>query len=79
MASDRIDGDESAHGVDTDSASAHLMVLRREHRDVDTAIGQLQQAPGHEEMRLKRLKKRRLLLKDAITRLESAQIPDEPA
>lgn len=59
-----------------------VMQLRQEHRDLDTAIDrlvQLQGVAGHDDLTLKRLKRRRLLLKDAIARLESALIPDEPA
>ena len=53
--------------------------LRLEHRDLDDAIGRLQQDIEADELAVKRLKKRKLLLKDLISRLESALIPDEPA
>ena len=53
--------------------------LRLEHRDLDDAIGRLQQDIEADELAVKRLKKRKLLLKDQIARLESALIPDEPA
>lgn len=68
--------DVSAH---EDTAGVRLVALRREHRELDAEIQQLQADPAHEELTLKRLKKRKLLLKDAIARLESALIPDEPA
>jgi len=56
---------------------AHLLAeLRVEHRDLDTAIDQLATAIGRDELQLTRLKKRRLLLKDAIARIESKLIPD---
>ncbi|MET0328545.1 MAG: DUF465 domain-containing protein [Luteimonas sp.] len=74
MASDPIDDSRYE-----DSAGGPLIALRREHRELDTAIERLQADPAHEELTLKRLKKRKLLLKDAIARLESALIPDEPA
>lgn len=56
-----------------------LVELRQEHRDLDAAISRLQLDPRADELVVKRLKKRKLLLRDAIDRLESALIPDEPA
>ena len=53
--------------------------LRLEHRDLDDAIARLQSDIEADELAVKRLKKRKLLLKDQISRLESALIPDEPA
>jgi hypothetical protein len=56
---------------------AHLLAeLRVEHRDLDTAIDRLATAIGRDELQLTRMKKRRLLLKDTIARLESRLIPD---
>jgi hypothetical protein len=62
-------------------ASMHRRVaeLRLEHRDLDAAILRLQQDIEADELAVKRLKKRKLLLKDQIARLESDLIPDEPA
>ena len=56
-----------------------LVELRLEHRDLDLAIGRLHENIAADELTVKRLKKRKLQLKDTITRLESALIPDEPA
>ncbi len=53
--------------------------LRQEHRDLDDAIVHLQQDIQADELMLKRMKKRKLLLKDQIAWLENALIPDEPA
>jgi len=50
--------------------------LNLEHRDLDRAIEALENNPLHDELQLKRLKKRKLILKDQITRLESELIPD---
>ena len=56
---------------------AHLLAeLRLEHRDLDTIIGELATHRGRDELRLTRMKKRKLLLKDQIARLESKLIPD---
>ncbi|SFL07115.1 hypothetical protein SAMN04487938_3095 [Lysobacter sp. cf310] len=56
-----------------------LAELRLEHRDLDAAIDRLAQDTDADELTVKRLKKRKLWLKDCIARLESALIPDEPA
>ncbi|MFT3670471.1 MAG: YdcH family protein [Pseudoxanthomonas sp.] len=53
--------------------------LRVEHRDLDDAIAKLVDDADADEVAIKRLKKRKLWLKDCIARLESALIPDEPA
>jgi hypothetical protein len=52
---------------------AHLKI---EHRDLDTAIAGLAAIPGTDQLRLGRLKRRKLLIKDYIARLESLLIPD---
>jgi hypothetical protein len=54
----------------------HLVELRVEHRDLDEAIARLAADPASNQLHLTRLKKRKLQLKDAITRLESRLIPD---
>ena len=53
-----------------------LRELRIEHRDLDDVIERLQLDLRVDELQLKRLKKRKLTLKDQITRLESELIPD---
>lgn len=56
-----------------------VIALKLEHRDLDEAIARLQADIDADELAVKRLKKRKLQLKDSISRLESALIPDEPA
>jgi len=56
-----------------------VVALRQEHRDLDVAIATLQADADADELAVKRLKKRKLQLKDCIAKLESALIPDEPA
>ena len=56
-----------------------LHELRQEHRDLDNAIAQLVANTDDDEITIKRLKKRKLLLKDQISLLENRLIPDEPA
>lgn len=50
--------------------------LRIEHRDLDDAIGSLLEKPYIDQLQLRRLKKRKLQLKDALDKLESLLIPD---
>jgi len=65
--------------IDAAEIARQLADLRLEHRDLDAAIERLNLDPQSDELALKRLKKRKLWLKDCIARLESALIPDEPA
>ncbi len=53
-----------------------LEVLRREHRDLDEAIHALQEARHPDQLRLRRLKKRKLALKDQIVLIEDELTPD---
>jgi hypothetical protein len=53
-----------------------LRNLRVEHRDLDRVISELADDPKVDQIMLKRLKKRKLMLKDMITQLESDRIPD---
>lgn len=56
-----------------------LTELKLEHRELDAEIDRLVADTQADELAVKRLKKRKLWLKDCIARLESALIPDEPA
>ncbi len=58
--------------------SQRIAELRFEHRRLDERIEQLAANPD-DELEAKRLKKRKLQLKDCIAKLESMLIPDEPA
>lgn len=53
-----------------------LRQLRIEHRDLDQIISRLALDIHVDEVQMRRLKKRKLMLKDQITRLESQSIPD---
>jgi hypothetical protein len=53
-----------------------LRALRIEHRDLDEVIARLSLDIHVDELQLKRLKKRKLVLKDQILMLESQLIPD---
>ncbi|HSW34616.1 MAG TPA: YdcH family protein [Steroidobacteraceae bacterium] len=53
-----------------------LRQLRIEHRDLDDVIHRLQLDLYIDQVQMRRLKKRKLMLKDQIARLESQLIPD---
>jgi hypothetical protein len=56
-----------------------IIELEVEHRDLDAVIDVLSKEPYHEELQLRRLKKRKLQLKDHITLLRMQLVPDIPA
>lgn len=53
-----------------------LGALRIEHRDLDAAIDALELSGSTDQLQIARLKKRKLLLKDQIARIEDYLIPD---
>lgn len=55
---------------------ARLVELRTEHRDLDEAIHRMTMAPPDDELMLRRLKKRKLLIKDRVSALERLLDPD---
>jgi hypothetical protein len=69
---------ENKDNVDTETFQhlQRLRTLRIEHRDLDDVIYRLQLDLYVDQVQLRRLKKRKLLLKDQIARLESQLIPD---
>lgn len=64
---------------DITSLRLRLHELQVEHRDLDEVIERIVQSPPHDELMLRRLKKRKLLLKDRISILERMIEPDVPA
>lgn len=62
--------------IDPADIARKLAELKLEHRDLDAAIVRISLDPAADELQVKRLKKRKLLLKDIIARLESRLIPD---
>jgi hypothetical protein len=56
-----------------------IIELEVEHRDLDAVIDVMARDTRHEELQLRRLKKRKLQLKDHITLLKMQLIPDIPA
>ena len=55
------------------------MALRMEHANLNALIDEALQSAPMDQLVLQRLKKRRLALKDLITRIEWSLVPDEPA
>jgi hypothetical protein len=66
------DDDEALHAA----LQQRLSELQTEHRDLDDAIARLVENPLPDQLRLQRLKKRKLLLKDQLTYLERQLDPD---
>ncbi|HKJ08399.1 MAG TPA: YdcH family protein [Gammaproteobacteria bacterium] len=62
--------------VDISTLKRQLRELRTEHRDLDEVIARLADDPTVDQLQLRRMKKRKLMLKDMIARVESQLIPD---
>lgn len=61
---------------DLKSIERRLFELQVEHRDLDEIVARLTETPRTDELLIKRLKKRKLQLKDQIAKLKSALIPN---
>lgn len=65
---------------DPENLCTRLHELRLEHRDLDELIDRLlKEPPPRDELMLRRLKKRKLYLKDRIVQIEGMLEPDESA
>lgn len=53
-----------------------LARLKQEHRDLDSAINALEESGRADALQLKRLKKKKLFLRDEISRIEDHLLPD---
>ena len=62
--------------IDTERLQERLAELKQEHRDLDDVIARLQETAPFDQIQLKRLKKRKLMLKDQIARIEDILLPD---
>ena len=62
--------------LDEETLNARLAFLREEHRDLDAAIEALAAQGPVDQLRVQRLKKRKLWLKDEMTRIEDQLVPD---
>ena len=70
---------QSLDPAELSQLARRVVELRQEHRDLDLAIERLQADIANDELAIKRMKKRKLQLKDQIAWIENALIPDEPA
>jgi hypothetical protein len=66
----------TAMDLDTEALQAQLAALKTEHRDLDEVIARLAERAPVDQLEVQRLKKRKLLLKDQITKIESELLPD---
>lgn len=62
--------------LDVEALRARLAVLTIEHRDLDDVIARLAERAPFDQLQLQRLKKRKLALKDQISKIESELLPD---
>ncbi len=65
--------------LDEESIKRRIAELHLEHRGLDAMIDALGQQPRFDELQLRRLKKRKLQIKDSIVLLQMQLIPDVPA
>ena len=61
---------------DIEKLQEQLAGLKTEHRDLDDIIQQLTERGPYDPLQIQRLKKRKLVLKDQIARIESKLLPD---
>jgi len=69
-------GNQSLTEEERAQIEAHIVALETEHHDLDEVIARLSERPTQDQLQLRRLKKRKLFLKDAIARLRNRLIPD---
>ena len=67
------------HRADRATLEQKLLELKIEHRDLDDVIRRLEETPPQDELQLRRLKKRKLLLRDEIAWIERKLVPNQPA
>lgn len=62
--------------MDEEDIKKKLAQLRQEHRDLDDAILALDRAGTFDQLQMQRLKKKKLIVKDEIAKLEDKILPD---
>ena len=65
-----------AMDLDIEALKAKLAALTVEHRDLDDVIARIAEHAPFDQLQLQRLKKRKLALKDQISKIESDLLPD---
>ncbi len=61
---------------DSERLRQRLSQLIEEHRDLDDVIARIEESAPFDQIQLKRLKKRKLMLKDEMARVENLLLPD---
>ena len=62
--------------LDVEALQVKLAALKIEHRDLDDVIARIAEQGPFDQLQLRRLKKRKLMLKDQISKIESELLPD---
>lgn len=62
--------------MDEAAIRARLATIKEEHRDLDAAIEAIQATGVYDLLQVQRLKKRKLILKDEMSKLEAMLVPD---
>ncbi len=73
---DEQDNEDAVPTVDQRELRRKLFEIRSEHRDLDDVIARISDEAPFDQLQLQRLKKRKLVLKDEISRLEDQLLPD---
>ncbi|MEO8813205.1 MAG: DUF465 domain-containing protein [Caulobacteraceae bacterium] len=68
--------DDEPPGIDVEAIRSGLLHLRQAHADLDAAVAALLALPDPDQLRVARLKKRKLVLRDQIAQLENRLTPD---
>jgi hypothetical protein len=80
MSADKPSDALASVAINLRSPQRQLIEWQIEHADLDALIDQAAAAPGHlDELRLRRMKKRRLALRDQMASLQAQLAPKEPA
>ncbi len=65
--------------MEEEAIQRRIVELQVEHRDLDDVIAQISALAGHNELLIRRLKKKKLQVKDQILQLQYQLVPDIPA
>ena len=72
-------GNQSLTDEERMEIEARIAALEIEHQDLNDVIARLSEHPTQDQLQLRRFKKRKLILKDSISRLKTLLVPDIPA
>lgn len=72
-------GNQSLTDEERAQIEGRIAELEIEHQDLDDVIARLSEHPSQDQLQLRRFKKRKLVLKDSISRLKVMLVPDIPA